>query len=87
MDNTFVAPISFVRSNVSLYWRGEQYSLTFKVPNVNLFSLVKESILNIFTFPNITYVTQNDIVVNFTLVDEFFFPSYFGQLNYERKKK
>ena len=86
MDNTFVAPISIVRSNVSLYWRGEQYSLTFKVPNVNLFSLVKESILNIFTFPNITYVTQNDIVVNFTLVDEFFFPSYFGQLNYERKK-
>lgn len=86
MDNTFVAPISIVRSNVSLYWRGEQYSLTFKVPNVNLFSLVKESILNIFTFPNITYITQNDIVVNFTLVDEFFFPSYFGQLNYDRKK-
>lgn len=86
MDNTFVAPISIVRSNVSLYWRGEQYSLTFKVPNVNLFSLVKESILNIFTFPNITYITQNDIVINFTLVDEFFFPSYFGQLNYDRKK-
>jgi hypothetical protein len=86
MDNTFVAPISIVRSNVSLHWRGEQYSLTFKVPNVNLFSLVKESILNIFTFPNITYITQNDIVINFTLVEEFFFPSYFGQLNYERKK-
>lgn len=86
MDNTFVAPISIVRSNVSLYWRGEQYSLTFKVPNVNLFSLVKESILNIFTFPNITYITQNDIVINFTLVDEFYFPSYFGQVNYERKK-
>lgn len=86
MDNTFVAPISIVRSNVSLYWRGEQYSLTFKVPNVNLFSLVKESLLSIFTFPNITYITQNDIVINFTLVEGFFFPSYFGQVNYEKKK-
>lgn len=86
MDNTFVAPVSIVRSNVALYWRGEQYSLTFKVPNVNFFALVKESILNIFTFPNITYVTQNDIVINFTLVDSYYFPSYFGQVNYDRKK-
>lgn len=86
MDNTFNAPVSIVRSNVSLYWRGEQYSLTFKVPNVNLFSIVKESILNIFTFPNKTFITQNDVVINFTLVDDYYFPSYFGQVNYDKKQ-
>ena len=80
IDNVFPAPISIVRSNVSLYWRGDQYSMNFSVPNVNTFSQVKESILNIFTFPSLTYVVQNNIVVNFTLVKDYYFPSYAGIL-------
>jgi hypothetical protein len=78
IDSVFPAPISIVRSNVSLYWRGTQHSMNFSVPNVNTFSQVKESILNIFTFPSLTYVIQNDIVLNFTLVKDFYFPSYMG---------
>lgn len=78
IDSVFAAPISIVRSNVSLYWRGSQHSMQFSVPNVNTFSQVKESILNIFTFPSLSYVVQNDIVMNFTLVKDFYFPSYMG---------
>ncbi len=80
IDSVFPAPISIVRSNVSLYWRGEQYSMRFSVPNVNAFSQVKESILNIFTFPSLTYVVQNEIVLHFTLIKDYYFPSYEGIL-------
>ena len=86
MDNVFSAPISIVRSNVSMYWRGDQYSMNFTVPNVNTFSQVKESILNIFTFPSLTYVVQNKIVMNFTLVKNYYFPSYMGVLKPKQKK-
>ena len=85
MDNVFSAPISIVRSNVSMYWRGSQHSMNFRVPNVNTFSQVKESILNIFTFPSLTYVVQNDIVMNFTLVKDYYFPSYMGGLKSKDK--
>ena len=80
IDNSEPAPISIVRSNVSLYWRGIQHSMNFTVPNVNKFTQVKESILNIFTFPSLTYVIQNNIVLNFTLVKDYYFPSYMGSL-------
>ena len=46
IDNSEPAPISIVRSNVSLYWRGTQHSMNFTVPNVNKFTQVKESLLN-----------------------------------------
>jgi hypothetical protein len=59
--------------------------MVFSVPNVNTFSQVKESILNIFTFPSLTYVVQNDIVLNFTLVKDFYFPSYMGIIEPEEK--
>ena len=85
IDSVFPAPISIVRSNVSLYWRGTQHSMSFSVPNVNTFSQVKESILNIFTFPSLTYVVQNDTVMNFTLVKDFYFPSYMGIIEPELK--
>lgn len=86
IDNSEAAPISIVRSNVSLYWRGNQHSMNFSVPNVNTFSQVKESILNIFTFPSLTYVVQNEIVINFTLVKDYYFPSYFGIIVPKEKK-
>ena len=85
IDNSEPAPISIVRSNVSLYWRGTQHSMNFTVPNVNKFTQVKESILNIFTFPSLTYVVQNDIVLNFTLVKDYYFPSYMGVLKPKEK--
>ena len=85
IDNSEPAPISIVRSNVSLYWRGIQHSMNFMVPNVNKFTEVKESILNIFTFPSLTYVVQNNIVINFTLVKDYYFPSYMGYLKPTKK--
>ena len=85
IDNSEPAPISIVRSNVSLYWRGSQHSMNFSVPNVNKFTQVKESILNIFTFPSLTYVVQNNIVLHFTLVKNYYFPSYMGVLEPKEK--
>jgi len=86
IDNSEPAPISIVRSNVSLYWRGNQYSMNFRVPNVNVFSQIKESILNIFTFPSVSYVVQNFIVINFTLLKDYYCPSYCGILDPKAKR-
>ena len=50
----------------------------FKINFDSLQSQVKESILNIFTFPSLTYVVQNDIVITFNLANNLYFPSYIG---------
>ncbi len=78
IDSVFSVPITIVRSNVSLYWRGSAYSMNFTVPSLNALSQIKQSILNIFTFPSLTYVVQNELVMNFTLVKDYYFPSYMG---------
>ena len=86
IDDVFSAPVSIVRSKISLYWRYNQYDLCFKVPNINSYNSVKEHILNLFTFPQLSYVILGKLMVNFTLVEGYYYPSYFGRINYKSKQ-
>ena len=86
IDDVFTAPMSVVRSKISMYWRYEQYDLCFKVPNINSYNSVKEHILNLFTFPHLSYVILGKLMINFTLIEGYYYPSYFGRVNYESKQ-
>lgn len=86
IDDVFTAPVSIVRSKISMYWRYNQYDLCFKVPNINSYTAVKEHVLNLFTFPQLSYVVLGKLMINFTLVEGYYYPSYFGRVNYKSKQ-
>ena len=86
IDDVFTSPISIVRSKISMYWRYNQYDLIFKVPNINSYTSVKEAVLNLFTFPQLSYVIFGKLMINFTLVEGYYYPSYFGKVNYATRQ-
>ena len=86
IDDVFSVSVSIVRSKISMYWRYNQYDLCFKVPNINSYTSVKEHVLNLFTFPQLSYVLLGKLMINFTLVEGYYYPSYFGRVNYKTKQ-
>ena len=86
MSNAVEVPVTVIRSQCQIYWRSQFYSMNFGIPQVDRLREIKQSVVNCFVFPSLTYVLFGKLVFNFTYVEQFYTVTYVGEIEYDTLK-
>lgn len=78
--------VTTIRGNVKINVRDVSFDVPMKIPNIYNYATVKESILNLFNFPSLSYVLHSATILHFTHFDNFYYLTYIGNINDDLKK-
>lgn len=85
LQHTFIEDVSpcfpiVFKSKISMYFRGQLYQTVYNVPFLQPLAKIKESIINLFTFPSKTFILFGRLLLHFTLLDNVMNLTFMGFL-------
>jgi hypothetical protein len=78
--------ITTIRGNVKINIRGTSFDVPMKIPSIYNSATVKESILNLFNFPSLSFALHSATILHFTHFDNFYYLTYIGNIDDDFKK-
>ena len=73
--------ITTIRGNVKINVRDASFTVPMKIPNIHDSAIVKESILNLFNFPSLSFALHSATILHFTYFENFYYLTYIGNIN------